>query len=162
MDRAPTHATLLESWFNCELAMENAPSRASKKLKLMDSISSVSKSALISSWNKARGLELTKKPIDVVEDEDELIELELSEIEQPDEQPIEVSDDEDESIPQKKINKKLDKTCITRFFVQSNLIKINFINKAAFFHAYRNLCLISKTHPHYPSRIISQLFHLHN
>ena len=75
---------------NCELAMENAPSRASKVLKIMDSISSVSKSALISSWNKARGLEPTEKPLDVDEDEDKLIELELSEIEQPDEQPIEV------------------------------------------------------------------------
>ena len=92
-----------KSWLNCELAMENAPSRASKVLKIMDSILSVSKSALISSWNKARGLEPTEKPLDV--DEDELIELELLEIEQPDEQPIEVSDDENESIQPKKINK---------------------------------------------------------
>ena len=106
-----------KSWLNCELAMENAPSRASKVLKIMDSISSVSKSALISSWNKARGLEPTEKPSDVDEDEDELIELELLEIEQPDEQPIEVSDDENESIPPKKINKKLNQTCITRFFL---------------------------------------------
>ena len=27
-----------KSWLNCELAMENAPSRASKVLKIMDSI----------------------------------------------------------------------------------------------------------------------------
>ena len=38
-----------KSWLNCELAMENAPSKASKVLKIMDSILSVSKSALISS-----------------------------------------------------------------------------------------------------------------
>ena len=94
-----------KNWLNCELAMENAPSRASKVLKLMDSISSVSKSALISSWNKARGLEPTEKPLDV--DEDELIELELLELEPPDEQPIKVSDDENESIPPRKINKNL-------------------------------------------------------
>ena len=106
-------------------------------LKMMDSISSVSKSALISSWNKARGLEPTEKPLDV--DEDELIELELLEIEQPDEQPIEVSDDENESIQPKKINKKLNQTCITRFFVQSNLININFIKNTTSFHANRKL-----------------------
>ena len=66
--------------------MANAPSRASKTLKIMDSISSLSRNALISSLNKARGLEPIAKPSDV--DENELIEL--------------VSDDEDESIPPKK------------------------------------------------------------
>ena len=96
-----------KNWLNCELAMENAPSRASKVLKLMDSISSVSKSALISSWNKARRFEPTEKTSDVDEDEDELIELELLELEPPDEQPIKVSDDENESIPPRKINKNL-------------------------------------------------------
>ena len=105
-----------KSWLNCEPAIENAASRASKVLKIMDSISSVSKSALISSWNKARGFQPTEKPIDVDEDEDELIELELSEIEQLDEQPIEASDDENESISPEKINKKINQTCITRFF----------------------------------------------
>ena len=62
---------------NCELVMENAPFRASKVLKIMDSISSVSKSALISSWNKARGFQPTEKTLDVDEDENELIDLEL-------------------------------------------------------------------------------------
>ena len=59
--------------------------------------------ALLSSWNKARGLEQTNKPSYV--DEDELIELELLELEEPDELLIEVSDDEIEPIPPKQINK---------------------------------------------------------
>ena len=42
----------------------------------MDSISSVSGNALISSWNKACGLGPTEKPSVVDEDADELIELE--------------------------------------------------------------------------------------
>ena len=78
--------------------MENAPSGASQVLKIMNSISSVSRSALYSSWNKARGLKPTEKPSNVNEDEDELIKLKLLEIEEPDELPIEVSDDENESI----------------------------------------------------------------
>ena len=57
-----------KSWPNCELAMENAPSRASKVLKLMDSISSVSKSALISSWMKGCGFQPTEKTSDLDED----------------------------------------------------------------------------------------------
>ena len=77
--------------------MENAQSRASKVHKIMDSISTMSRKALISFQNKARG-----QPSDVDEDEDELIELELSELEKPGEQPIEVSDDENESISPKK------------------------------------------------------------
>ena len=72
------------------------------ELKIMDSISSVTVSALTSCWNKARWFEPTEKTLDVDEDEDELIEFELLEIEQPDEQPIEVSDDKNESIPPKK------------------------------------------------------------
>ena len=64
--------------------MKNAPSGASKMLKIMNSISSVSRNALISSCNKARGLEPIEKPSDVDEDENEVIELEFSELEQPD------------------------------------------------------------------------------
>ena len=67
--------------------MENTRSRALIVLEIMDSISSVSGNALISSWNKACGLEPTEKPSDVDEDEDELLELEFLELEQPDEQP---------------------------------------------------------------------------
>ena len=65
-------------------------------LKIIDSISSVSKSALISSWNKARGLEPTEKPWDL--NEDELIELELSALEEPEE----LSDDRNEPNAPKK------------------------------------------------------------
>ena len=71
-----------------ELAMKNTPSRASKVLKIMNSISSVSRNALSSSWNKACGLESTENPSDVDKDEDELNELGLLEVEEPDEQPI--------------------------------------------------------------------------
>ena len=46
--------------------------------KIMESISSMSQNALISSQNKARGFESTEKPLDV--DEDEFIELELLEL----------------------------------------------------------------------------------
>ena len=73
-----------QSWLNCEFAMENTPSRASKVLKMMDSISSVSRNALNSSWNKARRFWSTEDSSDVNEHEDELIELELLELEQPD------------------------------------------------------------------------------
>ena len=59
--------------------MENTSPRAMEVLKILDSISSVSRNALISRWNKARGVE-SEKPSDVDEDEDELVELELSEI----------------------------------------------------------------------------------
>ena len=81
----------------------------------MENFSSVTRNTLISSWNKARELEPTEKPLDVDEDEDELIELELLEIDQPDKQPIEVSDDENESMPPIKTNKNLNRTWITRF-----------------------------------------------
>ena len=46
-----------------------------------------------------------------LEHEDELIDLELLELEKPDEHPIEVSDDKNEPNPPKKINQ----TSITRF-----------------------------------------------
>ena len=50
-------------------------------------------------FEEAHGFEPTENPLDV--DEDELIELELLELEQPDEPPIKVSDNE-VSIPPKK------------------------------------------------------------
>ena len=89
-----------KSWVNSKLAMDKIPSRAWKVLKIVDSISSVSRNALISSWNKVRGLEPTENPSDV--DGEDLIELELFELEEPDEQPTEVSDDENEPSPPKK------------------------------------------------------------
>ena len=76
---------------------------------------SVSRNALISSWNKARRLEPYKNPSDVDEDVDGFIELELLELGEPDEQSIEVSGDENDPIPPKKINKNLNQTSITRF-----------------------------------------------
>ena len=83
--------------------MENTPSRASKVLKILDSISSESRNHLISSSNKARWLESIEKPSDVHEDVDEFIELEHLELEEPDEQPINESDDENEPNPPKEI-----------------------------------------------------------
>ena len=64
----------------------------------MDSISSVSRNAMISSWNNARRLELIEKPSDVDEDEEKLIQLELLIIEEPDEQQVKVSDDDNEPL----------------------------------------------------------------
>ena len=69
--------------------MENAPSRASEELKIVDSISSVSGNALMSSWNKARGLDPIKKQSDIDGYEVKFIMLEFLELEEPDE----VSDD---------------------------------------------------------------------
>ena len=62
----------------------------------MDSISSVSRNALILRWNKACEFEPTEKRTEV--DEEEL---------KPDKQPIEVSYDENEQNPQADINEKL-------------------------------------------------------
>ena len=57
-----------KSWLDSELAMENAPSGASKVLKIISSISSVSRNAPISSWNKARGLKsIEKQEIEILE-----------------------------------------------------------------------------------------------
>ena len=83
-------------------------------LKIKDSISSISGNALISRWTKAHGLERTENPSNFDEDEDELIKLELSELEEPDEQLIKISDDEDEPNLSKK-SIKLNQTSITRF-----------------------------------------------
>ena len=47
---------IYKSWLNSELTMEKTPSRASQVLKILDSISSVSRNALISCWNRVRGL----------------------------------------------------------------------------------------------------------
>ena len=58
--------------------MKNTPSRASKVLKIMDCISSVSRNTLILSWNKAHGMEPS------VFDKDEYELTELSETEKPD------------------------------------------------------------------------------
>ena len=66
-----------KSWLNSELALENTSFRTSEPLKLMDSMSSVSRDAVISSWSKARRSEPTEKPSDVDEDGDELVEFEL-------------------------------------------------------------------------------------
>ena len=68
--------------------MENRSSRASKVLKILHNISSVSGNAMISRWNKAHGLEPTENPSHV--DVDELIELVLLELKEP----INESDDE--------------------------------------------------------------------
>ena len=67
----------------------------------MDSISIVSRNALISSWNRAGGLEPIEKPSDIAAYEGALIELELFQLEEPDEHPIEVSYDENEPNPPK-------------------------------------------------------------
>ena len=66
----------------------------------------VSRNELISSQNKASELERTEKPLHANHDEDELIELELSQLEEP----IEVLDDE--NAPEK-INTKICQTSIT-------------------------------------------------
>ena len=71
----------------------------------------MSRNILISSWDKARGLEQYEKQADV--DEEELIELELLDFKRSDEQPIEESDDENEP-SSRKINKTLNQTSITR------------------------------------------------
>ena len=84
----------------------------------------MSRNALISSWNKARGLKTIEKPSDVDEDEDNLIELELLELKEPDEQPLEVSDDENEPNPTNIINIKTNLNYT--LFDQSNLINLNF------------------------------------
>ena len=81
---------------------EKSMSRASIVLKIIDSIPSVIRNAMISSWNKAPGFEPTEKQSDVYKEEDELIELDLLELERSDEQPIEVSEDGNESILPKK------------------------------------------------------------
>ena len=88
-----------KSWLDSELAMENASYKASKGLKIMDSIWSVKSNALISNWIKACGLEPTEKSSDL--DEDELIEFELLQLKEPDKPPIQVSDDEIEPNPAK-------------------------------------------------------------
>ena len=51
-----------------ELAMKNAPSKARKVLKILERISSLSRNALIVSWNKAR-----EQPIEVSNKENEPI-----------------------------------------------------------------------------------------
>ena len=66
-----------KSWVKYELAIESTPSRASKVLQIMESMSSVRRTAIISSWNEARGFEPTVKPLDVDKDADELTECEL-------------------------------------------------------------------------------------
>ena len=55
--------------------MENTSSRASKGLKIIESISNIIRNALILSSNKARELKPTEEPLDVDEDEDDLMEL---------------------------------------------------------------------------------------
>ena len=52
-------------------------------------------------------MEPIEKPSDIDEDEDQLIELELSDLEEPYEQPIELSDGENEPYPPKEINKNI-------------------------------------------------------
>ena len=70
------------------IIVENTTSRTTKVLKIMDSSSSVSWSALVSSSIEPHGLEATEKPLDVDEDEDKMIGLELFKLEEPVEQPI--------------------------------------------------------------------------
>ena len=72
-----------------------------KILEIIDSISSVSRKTLISSWNKSRGLRPTKKPSDVDEVENELIKLKLLDLDEFDDQTIEVSDHENEPLDRK-------------------------------------------------------------
>ena len=79
--------------------------------------SSVSRNALISSCNKTRWYEPTEKPSDVDEDEDKLIELELLDLEKPDEQPTKVSDDESESNPPQKNKSKTQSNINNSFFL---------------------------------------------
>ena len=62
-----TYDNLLKS----EMAIKNTPCRASKVLKIMDSIPSLRRNALSSGINKARGSEQTESLLDVNEDEDD-------------------------------------------------------------------------------------------
>ena len=106
--------------------MEETPTRDSKILEIMNGASSLSRKivtrTLISCLNKARALNPTEQPLDVDEDEDELVELELVQLVKPIEQPIDVSGDENEPNTAKN-NEKLTQT----FFLQIYLINIKFI-----------------------------------
>ena len=98
---------------------------------------------IVISWNKAHGLVPTETPSDVDEDEEELIELELLELEEPNERKISIRWRKRTESTERKNSIKPQ----LHVFVQSCLITINFIKSAASFNVYRKLCwLISKTH----------------
>ena len=62
--------------------MERAPTKAAKILKAMACMRTVSSNAIISCWNKSRGIE-HQTPVEIDEDE-ELITLELEELDESD------------------------------------------------------------------------------
>ena len=70
----------------------------------MDRYAIVNRNTLILSWNKARGFVLIEKQSDADAHEVELIEIELKELEEPDEQPIKESEKENELNPTEKKN----------------------------------------------------------
>ena len=98
---------------------------------MMDSFANVRRDVPISSSNHFGGLEPTEIPLDI--NEDELIELELSQLEEPVEQPIEVSDERNGTNSPKKMN--FTPTTITRFL---SLITNYFIELATSIHMYKN------------------------
>ena len=68
-------------------------------LNIIDYVSSMSRNALISSWNKVPGFQPTANSLNVDEDEEKLIKLDLSQLEERVDQQIGVSDDDNELNP---------------------------------------------------------------
>ena len=85
------------TWLNNELAMERAPTKAAKILKAMACMRTVSSNAIISCWNKSRGIE--HQTPDEIDEDDELITLELEELEPENESDVCVVVNETESPP---------------------------------------------------------------